>query len=157
MSSATYPVRGGGKASSSAGTGRSPLVWLWVLAGLSLVCFLVAWLLGWVRFSTDPRVKEVLALQAEAQQKFAANGGPRTVEEATEAFAAMGRVREKVEALPEHLRPQVMEARGGMFRTAFRQRIDDYFKAPPTERRAVLDQQIDQEEMFRKAMQASGG
>lgn len=157
MSSATYPLRGGGKAASSAGTGRSPLVWLWVLAGLALVCLLVAWLLGWVRFSTDPRVKEVLALQAEAQQKFAANGGPRTVEEATEAFAAMGRVREKIEALPEHLRPQVMEARGGMFRTAFRQRIDDYFKAPPTERRAVLDQQIDQEEMFRKAMQASGG
>lgn len=157
MSSATYPSRGAGRQASGDGTRRSPLVWLWVVGGIVLVWILVAWFLGWVRFTTDPRVKEILALQAEAQQKFAANGGPRTVEEATEALAAMGRVREKIEALPEHLRPRVMEGRGGMSRTAFRQRIDDYFQAPPTERRAVLDRQIDQEEMFRKAMQAGGG
>lgn len=157
MSSASYAARGRGGPATGDAAGRSP--WAWVMATVAVVvlCFLVAWLLGWIRFTTDPRVKEVLALQAEAQQKFSANGGPQTLAEATEAFAAMGRVREKMEALPEHLRMQVMQDRGSMFRSGVRQRIDAYFEAAPADRKAVLDKQIDQEELFRKAMAAAGG
>lgn len=158
MSTATM-ARGRGRQAAAETSSRSAGFWAAVIGGLLLLvlAFLVAWLFGWLRLTTDPRVKEVLALQADAQQKFTANGGPQTMAEATEAVAAMGRVREKMEALPEHLRVLVMANRGDSFRSSFRQRIDDYFQAPPTERKAVLDRQIDQEELFRKAMMQSGG
>jgi hypothetical protein len=124
------------------------------VAGLTLAVVLIAWLLGWLRFGTDPRVKEILVLQEDARQKYAATGGPRTIAEATEAFTAMTTIRGKVEALPEHLRPEVERSGGNVFRSAFRARIDEYLNAPPAQRNAVLDRQIDQEEMMRKAFEA---
>jgi len=156
MSTASFAARRSGRASTEEPRGFLGF-WAAVVAGLLAVAFLVAWLLGWVRFTTDPRVREVLALQAEAQQKFAANGGPQTVQEATEAFDAMGRVREKIEGLPPHLQAQVRTGQGDLFRSSFRQRIDDYFNATGADRQKVLDRQIDQEEMFRKAMAGRGG
>lgn len=147
MSTATYGSRG-----SQAGVpvGR----WISILAGLSLLAFLVAWLLGWIRFSTDPRVLEIQALQEEARQKMTASGGPKTVAEATAAVASMGQIRQKIEALPPSLRRQVERSGGSMFRQAFQARMDEYFTAPPEKRLAVLDRQIDQEEMMRKAFEA---
>jgi hypothetical protein len=128
--------------------------WAAIVAGLALTLVLIAWLLGWLRFGTDPRVKEILAMQEEARQKYAAAGGPRTVAEATEAFTAMTAIRGKIEALPEHLRPEVERSGVNVFRSAFRARIDEYLNAPPAQRTAVLDRQIDQEEMMRKAFEA---
>jgi hypothetical protein len=125
-----------------------------IVAGIALALVVVAWLLGWLRFGTDPRVREILTLQEDARQKYAATGGPRTVAEATEAFTAMTEIRGKIEALPAHLRPEVERAGGNVFRSAFRARIDEYLNAPPAERNAVLDRQIDQEEMMRKAFEA---
>ena len=128
--------------------------WLAMLAGVALVALLVAWLLGWISFSTDPRVAEIQQLQNEARKQFAESGGPRTMAEATAAVTAMNTIRAKVEALPEHLRPQVERQGSSVFRTAMRARIDAYFTAPPEKRKAELDRQIDQEEMMRKAFEA---
>ena len=61
--------------------------WIAALLVLALVLFLVAWLLGYVRLTTDPRVVEIQKLQADAQQQFAANGGPTTLAEAQGAVA----------------------------------------------------------------------
>lgn len=130
--------------------------WLAAIAILGLLAFLIAWLAGWIRLTTDPRVAEIKQLQNEARQKFAVNGGPQTLAEATEAVTAMVQIRQKVEALPEHLRPQAERSGGSMFRSAMRQRIDAYFSLPPEKRMAELDRQIKQEEMMRKAFEAAG-
>jgi len=136
--------------------GNPAVKWLAGLALLALLAFLVAWLGGWIRFTTDPRVAEIKKLQDEARQKFAANGGPQTIAEATEAVTAMATIRQKVEALPENLRGQVERNGGNMFRATMRQRIDAYFKLPPEKRQAELDRQIKQEDMMRKAFETAG-
>lgn len=128
--------------------------WLAVLAGIAVLAVLVAWLLGWISFGTDPRVAEIQKMQEDARAQFAEGGGPRTVAEATAAVTAMNTIRAKVEALPPHLRPQVERQGSSVFRTAMRARIDAYFTAPPEKRKAELDRQIDQEEMMRKAFEA---
>jgi hypothetical protein len=125
-----------------------------VLAGIAVLAVLVAWLLGWISFSTDPRVAEIQKMQEEARTQFAEGGGPRSVAEATAAVTAMNTIRAKVEALPPHLRPQVERQGSSVFRSAMRARIDSYFTAPPEKRKAELDRQIDQEEMMRKAFEA---
>ncbi len=135
--------------------GRSTIgFWLLVVAILTLVGFLIAWLGGWIRFTTDPRVLEIRALQEEARAKYAASGGPTNLVEATAAVASMTAIRQKVDALPAHLRPQVERSGGSMMRDMFRGRINAYFAAPPEKRRAELDRQIDQEEIMRKAFEA---
>ena len=137
---------------SSSPTGK----WIAAIAILALLAFLVAWLGGWIRFTTDPRVVEIQKLSEDARQKFVATGGPQTLAEATEAVTAMATIRQKVEALPPHLKPQVERSGGSMFRTAMRQRIDAYFALPPAKRQAELDRQIKQEEMMRKAFETAG-
>jgi len=102
-------------------------------------------------------VLEIRAMQDEARQRILASGGPKTVAEATAAVASMGQIRNKIEALPPNLRQQVERSGGSMFREAFRGRMDEYFTAPPQQRLAVLDRQIDQEEMMRKAFEAGRG
>ena len=130
--------------------------WLAVIGLIALVAFLIAWLGGWIRFTTDPRIAEIRKLQDDARQRFAANGGPQTLAEATEAVTMMATIRQKVEALPANLRPQAERSGGSMFRSAMRQRIDAYFKLPPEQRQAELDRQIKQEEMMRKAFETAG-
>jgi hypothetical protein len=132
------------------------LRWGGVIALLALLACIVAWLLGWIRFTTDPRVVEIRKLQEEARQKFVATGGPNTIAEAAEAVAAMGQIRQKIESLPEDLRPQAERGGSNMFRSAMRARIDAYFAAPPEKRQAELDRQIKQEEMMRKAFETAG-
>ncbi|NDC54870.1 MAG: hypothetical protein EBZ74_11470, partial [Planctomycetia bacterium] len=141
---------------SAAADGRSSRVgkWLAVIGLLALLAFFGAWLGGWIRFTTDPRVAEIKKLQEEARQKFAADGGPQTFAEATEAVTAMATIRQKMEALPANLRPQVERSGGSMFRSAMRQRVAAYFSLPPEKRRAELDRQIKQEEVMRKAFEA---
>lgn len=135
---------------------RGSTVWFWllVLGGLALVGFLVAWLGGWFRFTTDPRVAEIVTMQEEARARYAANGGPSSLVDATAAVVEMNSIRGKIEALPPHLRPQVERAGGGMMRDVFRNRIDAYFNAPPEKRQAELDRQIAQEEIMRQAFEA---
>ncbi|MFM9058802.1 MAG: hypothetical protein ACKOSQ_06755 [Planctomycetaceae bacterium] len=128
--------------------------WLIVLAVLVIVGLLSAWLGGWFRTATDPRVAEIRRLQDEARAAYAANGGPATLAEATAAVAAMAVIREKVDALPENLRKQVERSGGGMMRDMVRGQIDAYFAAPPDQRRAELDRQIEREEIMRKAFEA---
>jgi hypothetical protein len=127
-----------------------------VIALLALLAFAVAWLLGWIRFTTDPRVVEIRKLQEEARQKFVATGGPTTIAEAAEAVATMTQIRQKIESLPEDLRPQAERGGSSMFRSAMRARIDGYFALPPEKRQAELDRQIKQEEMMRKAFETAG-
>lgn len=130
-------------------------LWAALAGGLVVVLLLVAWLLGWISFGTDPRVAEVRGLQEEARKQFAESGGPRTVAEATAAVTAMNTIRAKTEALPPHLRSQVEQQGRSVFRTAMRARIDSYFSTPPEKRQAELDRQIDQEEMMRKAFETA--
>ncbi len=154
---ATATIRSSRLPPSSDGQASNPVLkWLAGVALLALLAFLIAWLGGWIRFTTDPRVAEIQKLQEEARQKFAANGGPQTLAEATEAVTAMATIRQKVEALPPHLKPQVERSGGSMFRSAMRQRIDAYFTLPPEKRQAELDRQIKQEEMMRKAFETAG-
>ena len=141
------------KAEGSSGTA---LRWGGILVALALLAFLFAWFMGWIRFTTDPRVVEIRKMQEEARLKFVATGGPNTLVEATEAVVAMTQIRQKVESLPENLRPQVERSGGSMFRTAMRARIDGYFALPPEKRQAELDRQIKQEEMMRKAFETAG-
>jgi hypothetical protein len=126
-----------------------------VLLGLTVLALFLAWLLGWFRVTTDPRVQEILQLQEEARQKFMAQGGPQNLAQATEAVAAMGAIRQKVESLPEPLREQVERRGGSLFRSMMRAQIDAYFAAPPARRKEELDRQIRQEEMMRKAFEAA--
>jgi hypothetical protein len=130
--------------------------WLAVIGLIALVAFLIAWLGGWIRFTTDPRITEIKKLQDEARQKFAVAGGPSTLAEATDAVTMMATIRQKVEALPPHLRPQAERSGSSVFRSAMRQRIDAYFTLPPAQRQAELDRQIKQEEMMRKAFETAG-
>jgi uncharacterized membrane protein YgcG len=130
--------------------------WLAVIGLIALVAFLIAWLGGWIRFTTDPRITEIRKLQDEARQKFAVAGGPSTLAEATDAVTMMATIRQKVEALPPNLRPQAERSGSSVFRSAMRQRIDAYFTLPPAQRQAELDRQIKQEEMMRKAFETAG-
>ena len=130
--------------------------WLVVIGLIALVAFLIAWLGGWIRFTTDPRVVEIRKLQDEARQKFVVTGGPSTIAEATEAVTMMATIRQKVEALPANLRPQAERSGSSVFRSAMRQRIDAFFALPPEKRQAELDRQIKQEEMMRKAFETAG-
>lgn len=154
MSTATIGSRRSAGQSSAQEGGGGLAFWAVVLAGLVLLCLLVAWLAGWIRFSTDPRVLEIKTLQEEATRKFQANGGPSTLADATAAVAAMGEIRSKVEALPPHLRSEVERSGRSMFRSSFTARIDNYFAQPPEKRQAELDRQIDQEELMSKAFAA---
>jgi len=129
--------------------------WALILLALALLAFLVAWLLGYVRLTTDPRVAEIQKLQAETQQKFMANGGPQTLDEAKAAVAAMGQIREKIEALPENMRREAGRRGGNVFRNTMQTRINAYFSLPADQRQAELDRQIKQEELFRKAWESS--
>jgi hypothetical protein len=129
--------------------------WIAAIAILALLGFLVAWLGGWIRFTTDPRVAEIQQLQEDARQKFVVTGGPQTLAEATDAVTMMATIRQKTEALPASLRPQVERSGGSMFRMAMRQRIDAYFALPPAKRQAELDRQIKQEEMMRSAFETA--
>lgn len=138
------------------GSSSAALRWGGLIALLALLAFVIAWLLGWIRFTTDPRVVEIRKLQEDARQKFAATGGPTTIAEATEAVAVMATIRQKVEALPKDLRPQAERGGANMFRSAMRARIDAYFALPPEKRQAELDRQIKQEEMMRKAFETAG-
>jgi hypothetical protein len=132
-------------------TGR----WLLILLAVGVLVFLVAWLLGYVRLTTDPRIVEIQKLQTESQQKFMANGGPQTLDEAKEAVAAMDQIREKIEALPEHMQREAGRRGGNVFRAAMQTRINAYFSLPPEQRQVELDRQIKQEDLFRKAWEAS--
>jgi hypothetical protein len=133
-----------------------PAAWVWAaaLVGLALLALLVAWLAGWIRFTTDPRVTEIIALQAQARARFGQGSGPSNLADAAAMATSMMEIRQKLEALPEHLRPQAEQAGRSMFQSAFRARIDGYFSLPPEQRQAEIDRQIDQEEMMRKAFEA---
>lgn len=120
---------------------------------LAILAFLIAWAGGWIRFTTDPRVTEILDMQEQARQRFAQSGGPSSLADATAMVGSMMEIRQKVEALPEHLRPRVEQAGGRVFQSAFRARIDNYFAQPPERRKAEIDRQLDQEEMIRKAFE----
>ena len=130
--------------------------WLAAIGLVALLAFLIAWLGGWIRFTTDPRIVEIQKLQDEARQKFVVTGGPSTLAEATDAVTMMATIRQKVEALPANLRPQAERSGSSVFRSAMRQRIDAYFTLPPEKRQAELDRQIKQEEMMRKAFETAG-
>lgn len=158
MSTAT--VRSGGRLRpASQDAERSSLrPWLIGLAVVALLALLGAWLGGWIRLTTDPRVAEILALQKQAQERFTGSGGAGgqtpSLADATVAATAMMEIRQKTEALPPHLREQVERNGSNMFRSAFRARIDRYFELPPEQRQAEIDRQIAEEEMWRKAFEA---
>ena len=129
--------------------------WLLLLLALGFLGFLVAWLLGYVRLTTDPRILEIQKLQADAQKQFMANGGPQTLDEAKAAVAVMGQIRDKIDALPETMRREAGRRGGNVFRNTMQTRVNAYFSLPPEQRQAELDRQIKQEELFRQAWAAS--
>jgi len=152
----TASLRSGSYPQDDDESSRRPIV-LWLLGGggVVLLAFLLAWLFGWIRLSTDPRVAEIQKLQTEYRERFMANGGPSTLDEAKQAVAQMGQVREKIEALPPQLRGQAWAGGGGGFRTMMQQRINAYFSLPPDKRQAELDRQIKQEDLMRQAFEAA--
>jgi hypothetical protein len=162
MSSST--VRSGGRLRPASPDADETSLWRWLigLAVVALLGLLLAWLGGWIRLTTDPRVAEILALQEQARTRFAdlggsggsPGGGSLNLADATAAATAMMEIRQKTEALPEHLRQQVERNGASMFRSAFRARIDRYFALPPEQRQAEVDRQIAEEETWRKAFEA---
>ena len=134
---------------------RKAVRWVLILLALALLAFLVAWLLGYVRLTTDPRIAEIQKMQADTQKQFMANGGPQTLDEAKAAVAAMGQIRETIDALPENMRREAGRQGGNVFRNTMRTRINAYFSLPADQRQAELDRQIKQEELFRQAWESS--
>lgn len=134
---------------------RKAIRWLLLLLAVGLLGFLIAWLLGYVRLITDPRIVEIQKLQAEAQKTFMANGGPQTLDDAKAAVTSMNQIREKIDALPEGLRREAGRRSGSVFRSTMQNRINTYFSLPPDQRQAELDRQIKQDDLFRKAWEGS--
>jgi len=116
---------------------------------------LIAWLGGWIRFTTDPRLAEVLALQREVDRLVAADGGPKTEAEASVIAAAWGRIREKTEALPPRLRGQAAAAGWATAEAGRRRAMDRFFATPPADRKAELDRQIKSERLIGGALAAT--
>ncbi len=152
MASASFSARSSPTAADRpAGVGR----WIAALAVVVALALLAAWWLGWFGAAVDPRVAEIHKLRDELAAKYPAGTGPANLVEATAMATAMYGLRQKIEALPENLRPQAERGGGSMFRNAMRARIDAYFTAPPAEREAVLDRHIDEMEIMRKAFDAA--
>jgi hypothetical protein len=139
----------------NASPARKAVRWVLILLALALLAFLVAWLLGYVRLTTDPRIVEIQKMQADTQKQFMANGGPQTLDEAKAAVAAMDQIRERIDALPENMQREASRQGGNVFRNTMQTRIKAYFSLPADQRQAELDRQIKQEELFRKAWEAS--
>jgi len=135
---------------------QSRRIW-WALGCLSLLLlgFLIAWGGGWIRFTTDPRVVEVQKLHQDLEEKYVASGGPSNFVEAAAGIAAMVQIRQKIDALPAHLRPAAEKSGQDLVAMYFRGQMNAYFSKPPAQRRAELDRQIRQFEMLRKAWEAS--
>ena len=136
-------------------SGSKAVRWLLILLGLAFAAVLFAWLMGWMRFTTDPRVVEIQKIQEEAREKFTANGGPQTLEDAQATVAAMGTIREKIDALPPQLKLLAGSRAQNVFRSTMETRINAYFSLPPDQRRAELDRQIKQEDLLRKAWETT--
>jgi len=136
-------------------SGSKAVRWLLILLGLAFAAVLFAWLMGWMRFTTDPRVVEIQKIQEEAREKFTANGGLQTLEDAQAAVAAMGTIREKIDALPPQLKLLAGSRAQNVFRSTMQTRINAYFSLPPDQRRAELDRQIKQEDLMRKAWETT--
>jgi hypothetical protein len=153
----TASMRSGTFASADDGVSptRKAIRWLLLLLAVGLLGFLIAWLLGYVRLITDPRIVEIQKLQAEAQKTFMANGGPQTLDDAKAAVTSMNQIREKIDALPEGLRREAGRRSGSVFRSTMQNRINTYFSLPPDQRQAELDRQIKQDDLFRKAWEGS--
>lgn len=151
MSTATFGSSGrtGGRRNSAPGGVGGWFAVIAVVGVLALLGLAVAWLCGWIRFGSDPRVVELRQLQEQARAAFA-SGGPGTMAEATATLAMMQEIRQKTEALPPELREREERQGNRIMGSLFRKRIDDYFAASPAERRALIDRQIDQEELMRK-------
>ena len=153
MSTAAIRQRSGRApdASPSSGSGR----WLSATIVVAAIGLLAAWWLGLLGTATDPRIAEIYKMRDDMAANYRAEGGPSNLAEATAMMASMAAIRQKIDALPEHLRAQAERGDGSMFRASMKGRIDAYFNAPPDKRDAVLDRQIDQEEWIRKAYEAT--
>ena len=152
MASASLSARSSAAAADRpAGVGR----WLAALAVLAALALLGAWWLGWFGAAVDPRVVEIRKLREELAAKYPNGAAPTDLGAATAMATEMASIRQKIDALPEHLRPQAEQGGGTMFRTAMRARINAYFNAPPAQRDAVLDRQIDEMEVMRQAFEAA--
>ena len=123
-----------------------------LLAAVAL--FLIAWLGGWIRFTTDPRLAEVIAMQREADRLVAIDGGPKTEAEARVIAAAWGKIKEKTDSLPPKLRGQAAAAGWATAEAAKRRAVDQFFATPPADRKAELDRQIKSEKLLRGAFAA---
>lgn len=152
MASASLSARSSSAtADRPSGAGR----WLAALAALAALVLLGAWWFGWFGAAVDPRVAEIHKMRDELAAKYPNGTGPANLVEATSMATAMYGIRQKIDALPEQLRPQAERGGGSMFRTAMRARMDTYFNAPPAQRDAILDRQIDEMEIMRKAFEAA--
>jgi hypothetical protein len=152
MASASLSARSSAAAADRpAGVGR----WLAALAVLAALALLGAWWLGSFGAAVDPRVAEIRKQREELAAKYPNGAAPTNLGAATAMATEMASIRQKIEALPEHLRPQAEQGGGSMVRTAMRARINAYFNAPPAQRDAVLDRQIDEMEVMRQAFEAA--
>lgn len=133
---------------------KSGLLRRWpILAAMGAVVALVLWWWQSADYSNDPQIIEIRKLQEQAQSRFASNGGPRNPNEAKEYVAFVETMRKKVEALPPHLRRAAFSGGQNFFFSSMRQRIDDYYAAPASQRQQILDRQIRQSDMMRTAFE----
>jgi hypothetical protein len=129
-----------------------------VAAGVAIASLLAGlvglggWWAGWFRTREDPRLVELKKFQDELVAKYPPERGPKNAMEAAERVAAMGQFMMKVQALPAELRPKAIESGTKVLVDAFKGKMDDYFSLPREQRQKFLDDEIAQQEMFRKAM-----
>ena len=133
-------------------SGKKPFRWIGLLVAGGLAGLLLWWMFGG-DYENDPRVVEIRQLQEDARQRFSSAGGPSTMEEARGFLTSMEEIRERVENLPPHLRRAAASGSRNFFFASMRQRIDDYYEAPPSQRRQLLDQHIKQSDLMRKAFE----
>ena len=124
-----------------------------LLAAVTLL--LIAWLGGWIRFTTDPRLAEVIAMQREADRSVAIDGGPKTEAEARVIADTWEKIKEKTDSLPPRLRGQAAAAGWATAEAGKRRAMDRFFATPPAGRKAELDRQIQSENLLLGAFAAT--
>jgi hypothetical protein len=128
-----------------------------VAAALLVAMLAVGWGLGWFTRAEDPRVLEIGELMQGMLERERQRQGPGTFLAAVERVAGITSIALKASALPENLRPRVMELGFGVMMQHMGDRADLYFALRTAEERdQFIDQELGQMDFMRRAFETTG-
>jgi len=128
-----------------------------VAASLAILLLVIgaagAWWSGLFAAKEDPRLTEVKSVMGEMAAKYPPTEGPKNMLDAAARVGAMVTVLGKIQALPEDLRPQALEAGRKIMMQGMQARVDNYFATPPEKRQQLIDDQLKQMQSMQKAFE----